>query len=288
MSELITTCPLCNQTASALFDQREFRGHLVINRICTSCGFVYQSPRMTQAELDAFYANEYRQLYQGQEGPNPKDIATQKARAAVLSLFVKRYSISGAHHLDIGCSAGILLRHFHEDLGTQPTGVEPGQAYREYAQSQGLTVFPALDELPAGKRFDLISLMHVIEHLPDPVGYLRNLRENVITPDGWLLLETPNLYAHDCFEVAHLTAFSAHTFRQAVEMAGFRVVMLKAHGQPRSDLIPLYLTLLAQPNGDSPRQPKPERLVRQRRQWGFFWRRVATRLSPGRAWKPVG
>jgi 2-polyprenyl-3-methyl-5-hydroxy-6-metoxy-1,4-benzoquinol methylase len=295
MPETIVSCPLCKHPVSELFDQREFRGHPVINRICTSCGFVYQSPRMTQAELDAFYADEYRQLYQGQEGPNPKDLATQKARANHLSTFFTEHGTRNTHHgtrntehLDIGCSAGIFLRHFQKILGTHPTGIEPGKAYREYAQSQGLTVYASLEELPAGKRFDLISLMHVIEHLPDPVGYLRNLRENVIAPDGWLLLETPNLYAHDCFETAHLTAFSPHTFRQVVEMAGFRVVAFKAHGQPRSDLIPLYLTLLAQPGKEIPGLPKPESLVALRRRLGFLWRRIATRLAPGRAWKQVG
>ena len=286
MPETIS-CPLCTHNDSEIFDQRDFRGQAVINRICTNCGFVYQSPRMTQEELDAFYAAEYRQLYQGQAGPILKDLATQKARAVHLATFLTHHISRITSHLDIGASAGILLKHFTETFGTQPIGVEPGQAYREYAQSQGLTVYPDLESLPAEGRFDLVSLMHVIEHLPDPVGYLRNLREYVIAPDGWLLIETPNLYAHDCFEVAHLTAFSPHTFRQLADLAGFRVVVMSAHGQPRSDTIPLYLTMLAQPGGESATTPVPERGVRFCRRWGFLRRRIVTRLAPSRAWKPI-
>jgi len=281
------SCPLCNSIASDLFDRREFRGHTVINRICSTCGFVYQSPRMTHAELDAFYAAEYRQLYQGQEGPNPKDLVIQKARAAALSLWVARYVSHPTHHLDIGSSAGILLTQCRAKLHTQPAGIEPGKAYREYAQSQGLTMYATLDALPAGDRFDLVSMLHVLEHLPDPVDYLRNLRENVLTPDGWLLLEVPNLYIHDCFEVAHLISFSPHTLRQTVKQAGFRLIVLKAHGHPRSKLLPLYLTLLAQPAGGIPFRLQTETGVKTRCKWGFFYRRIATRLLPGWAWLPV-
>ena len=101
-----------------------------------------------------------------------------------------------------------------------------------------------------------------------------------LEPDGWLLLEVPNLYAHDCFEVAHLISFSAHTLTQVVQKAGFRVIQLRAHGLPRSRLIPLYLTLLAQPDSSTQYSLKPDHLVRLKRQFGFFRRRLAERLSP--------
>ncbi len=64
----------------------------------------------------------------------------------------------------------------------------------------------------------LISMFHVLEHLPDPVGYLSALRQKFLEPDGWLLIEVPNLYAHDCFEVAHLNGLkiTAHTMELSV------------------------------------------------------------------------
>ena len=83
MTEIVAHCPLCGASSSAPFDQREFRGQLVTNVICRRCGLVYQSPRMTEAESQAFYEAEYRLLYQGQEGPNPKDLAVQTDRAQV-------------------------------------------------------------------------------------------------------------------------------------------------------------------------------------------------------------
>ena len=75
MSIEVASCPLCGTAYSQTFDQREFRGYPVSNRICSTCGLVFQSPRMSDEELSQFYAEEYRKLYQGNAGPDPKDLA---------------------------------------------------------------------------------------------------------------------------------------------------------------------------------------------------------------------
>ncbi len=289
MTEMVSQCPLCGASSSAPFDQRTFRSHPVTNVICRNCGLVYQSPRMTETESQAFYEAEYRLLYQGQEGPNPKDLAVQSARAQVILDFISQSINSIARVLDIGCSTGILLQQFRDHTQAAVCGVEPGNSYRQYAQSLGLEVFASLAELQAAglPRFNLVSMMHVLEHVPDPVEYLQNLRTQFLEPDGWLLVEVPNLYAHDCFEVAHLISFSAHTLAQVVQKAGYRVTRLRAHGLPRSRLIPLYLTLLAQPDSKAQYSFKPDRRVRLKRRYGFFRRRLAERLSPDSAWIPV-
>jgi hypothetical protein len=104
-----------------------------------------------------------------------------------------------------------------------------------------------------------------------------------LTRDGWLLLEVPNLYCHDSFEIAHLVSFSPHTLRQTVQKAGFEVVKLRAHGHPRSELLPLYLTLLACP-GTSAGVIQPEKNVARKRQLGMFRRRVTQKFFPKKAW----
>jgi 2-polyprenyl-3-methyl-5-hydroxy-6-metoxy-1,4-benzoquinol methylase len=289
MTEIVAHCPLCGGSSSAPFDRREFKSHPVTNVICRSCGLVYQSPRMTDAESQAFYEAEYRLLYQGQEGPNPKDLAVQAARARLILEFIDQPIRSAARALDIGCSTGILLQQFRARYQAQVYGIEPGNIYRQYAHSLGLQVFSSLDELQqAGlPRFNLVSMMHVLEHLPDPVEYLRNLRTQLLMPDSWLLLEVPNLYAHNCFEVAHLISFSSHTLSQVVQKAGYRVIQLRAQGLPRSQIIPLYLTLLARPDISAQYSVKPDQIVRLKRQTGFLHRRLAERLYPERAWIPI-
>jgi 2-polyprenyl-3-methyl-5-hydroxy-6-metoxy-1,4-benzoquinol methylase len=240
---------------------------------------------MSAAELDEFYATEYRQVYQGDAAPILKDLQNQTGRANSLLGFVDDTVAQVKRHLDIGCSAGLLLKIFRHHYDCHAVGVEPGISYREYAQSQGLTVYTDISDLPTTRqdRFDLVSLVHVLEHLANPVGYLTYLRERLLTRDGWLLVEVPNLYCHDSFEIAHLVSFSAHTLRQTLQKAGFEIVKIQAHGQPRSEILPLYLTVLACP-GQSMGVIQPEKFVAQKRMFGLFHRRVMQKLFPKKAW----
>jgi SAM-dependent methyltransferase len=243
---------------------------------------------MDDEEAAAFYATEYRLLNEGSAAPTARNINAQQARAGSLAGFARTEIDSLASHLDIGCSMGILLGRFQKEYGCHPVGIEPGDAHRQQARQAGLTVYASLEELEQNEhaRFSLVSMAHVLEHLPDPVGYLVHLRETLLNPEGWLLLEVPNLYAHDSFETAHLVAYSAHTLQQTVGKAGFEVVRLEKHGRPRSAWLPLYITLLARPiTGLQPAfQVRSERWVAPKRRLGMFSRHVLERLLPGRAW----
>jgi len=291
MPETVQHCPLCQGPHSRIFDRRAFRGQTVVNRLCENCGLVYQSPRMSAAELEAFYRAQYRELYQGDAGPTEKELATQKQRAVALLGFVDGVLKDPRRHLDIGCSTGLLLTDFAARFGCQPVGIEPGDAYRQHAQASGLTVYPALDELrrQEHERFDLVSMIHTLEHLPDPLSYLESLRGDILAPEGALLIEVPNLYAHDSFEVAHTVSFSAHTLGQLLRQAGFEIIKLEKHGRPRSLVLPLYLTALARPLAQPIETPiRPERRVALNRKLGFLRRRLLQRLMPRRAWLPKG
>lgn len=291
MTKVVKNCPLCGEREFHLFDQRKLHGFEVSNQICKHCGLVFQSPRMTEPELDNFYTKKYRHLYQGDEGPTQKDILTQKARANSLINFLAKANVAPSQCLDIGSSAGIFLKRLISTYACKVTGVEPGSAYQNYAQQQGIIVYSSLDDLAHSHngQFDLVSMSHVLEHIPNPVEYLSNLRERYLTPDGWLLIEVPNLYAHDSFEIAHLISFSPHTLRETLKKAGFEIVENKKHGLPRSDLLPLYLTFLAQPRQEvSPMdQVKPEQRVALKRKLGMCHRRVLGHLKPHRTWSPL-
>ncbi|MDX1436972.1 MAG: methyltransferase domain-containing protein [Anaerolineales bacterium] len=288
--EEVASCPLCGHSHRKIFDQRTFREQRVVNQLCTNCGFVYQSPRMTEAELSEFYEAEYRTLYQGDEGPSRKDLVVQAGRAESLIGILETNGVQPARALDIGSSAGTLLLRIKDRYDAVVAGIEPGAAYRAYAENQAITIYSSLEDM-AGFRelpFDLITMAHVLEHLPDPAGYLANLRENHLAPGGSLLVEVPNLYAHDSFEIAHLGAYSKHTLQEMLRKAGYSVLDLKAHGQPRSVVLPLYLAALARPMNRPPGPetytPRPESGVPRKRRWGLRRRRFLERLFPDLAW----
>ena len=270
MPQTIESCPLCGSKENSLFNRSTFLDRQITNRICDYCGLVFQSPRMTDEETDEFYKGEYRRMYhQGQERPSEKVLEVQRQRAAAMRRIVAMKVEKVSRHLEIGCSAGYLLQALQEQFGCASVGIEPGNAYRDHAVQQGFKVYPSLAELQENKeeRFDLISMSHVLEHLTDPVAYLSELRRSWLNPDGWLFLEVPNLYGHFSYEVAHLFSFTSHSLEQVIRKAGFRVIQLVKHGQPRSRTIPLYLNVLARPDAalSQPSPVIPERFVRIKR-----------------------
>ena len=104
----------------------------------------------------------------------------------------------GVSILDVGCGAGlaaeVFARHGHDVLGIDAAG-EAIQAARAHAQGGGLALSyraGAPEDLVAeGHRFPVITALEVIEHVPDPAGFVRVLA-SLLEPDGLLVLSTLN------------------------------------------------------------------------------------------------
>lgn len=209
---------------------------------------------MDDDELRQFYTAGYRQLYQGQEDPTPADLAVQRGRAEHLAELLCSHLGTCATHLDIGCSSGTLLEAVAQRLNVGlSVGIELSDAYRAYCTDRGLMVYRSLEELQTAcsQQFELVTMSHVLEHLTDPASYLRKLHNEVLTADGSLLVEVPNLYGHNCFEVAHNFSFSPQTLSEALRSTGFALQVLRKHAVPTSKPDrPVYLTVIAKSCSD--------------------------------------
>lgn len=298
-------CLLCGSGHYDNFAQVESFGYPLVYCQCDHCGLIFQCSDAGQAIDADFYAESYRQIYQDSSEPTAKDLWVQENRALTLASLLQTLKIQPSKRiLDIGASTGILLETFREtfmpvtDRGSQHTsdivevvGVEPGDAYRAHAEGRGLKMYSSVDQLIEGfpHKFDLISMIHVLEHLPDPVGMLTQIREKLLEDHGILLLEVPNFYAHDSYELAHLACYTPHTLQQVLRQAGYHVFFFQRHGLPRSNLLNLYLTLLAQPLPADVTVPtvKRDQMVSLKRRIGFIYRRGVEKLFPQKAWLPI-
>lgn len=100
--------------------------------------------------------------------------------------------------LDIGCGAGLaaeaLARDGHDVLGIDAAG-EAIEAARAHAAGKGLALAYraclAEDLVAEGAHFPVITCLEVIEHVPDPSGFLRVLA-GLLEPGGLLVLSTLN------------------------------------------------------------------------------------------------
>jgi 2-polyprenyl-6-hydroxyphenyl methylase/3-demethylubiquinone-9 3-methyltransferase len=100
--------------------------------------------------------------------------------------------------LDVGCGAGLaaeaFARHGHDVLGIDAAG-EAIEVARAHAAVQGLHLAYrsclAEDLVAEGLRFPVVTALEVIEHVPDPAGFVRVLAA-LLEPGGLLVLSTLN------------------------------------------------------------------------------------------------
>jgi 2-polyprenyl-3-methyl-5-hydroxy-6-metoxy-1,4-benzoquinol methylase/rubredoxin len=285
-------CPLCGKSKAKVLSEMDSFSFKVRYYLCQTCGFVFQNPGESAAADPAFYAETYRQLYQATEEPTAKDLRQQRLRAEYQLSLMQNHGVCRLWRaLDIGASSGTLLQTIQEAYGGEMIGVEPGNAYRSLAEAKGFKVYPSLEQLQANEtaRFDLVTMMHVLEHLEDPLDTLRKIKTDLLDDRGFLLVEVPNFYAHESYELAHLNCFTEHSLSEMLKQAGYKVMHMRKHGYPRSETLDLYLSVLARPESETSERLAiiPERSVALKRTLGTLKRNLLTKLMPGKTWLPL-
>lgn len=146
--------------------------------------------------------------------------------------------------LDIGCGNGAFLRVFGSVYPNwSMTGLElndRNQAVVEAIPGVELLHVGSVESLPG--QFNLITLIHALEHIPDPVRFLNTLKGKLL-PRGVLLIEVPNL-KNSIFDVLvadHCTHFTADTLAKVIEKTPLAVIELE------EDFVPKELTVAIQP-----------------------------------------
>jgi hypothetical protein len=145
--------------------------------------------------------------------------------------------------LDIGCGNGAFLKAYGlTNSGWRMTGLELDARNKACVES-----IPGVTHLHNGRiesldqRFDLISMIHVLEHIPNPVAFLLSLREKLNT-GGRLLIQVPDLSASpfDLLISDHCSHFSLTSLIRVIRAAGFKV------NQFDTNCVVKELTLLAE------------------------------------------
>jgi SAM-dependent methyltransferase len=214
---------------------------------CQQCDLLMRHPLLPAEEYLALYA------------PSAGDHWTQSAlRPEQLRIceHLAQLLPSGGSVLDVGCSSGDLLDALGPDF--QKFGIEPSADARQRAEALGIQVVcEAVEQLQASAlRFDVITAVDVIEHVPDPLAFLRTLAKN-LKPGGqivvstgnsqaraWRLIGAPYYYSH-FFE--HVSFISDRWCDYAAQQ-GFRVQVLQAFFQHQGSTptgLPMRLKSLA-------------------------------------------
>lgn len=98
-------------------------------------------------------------------------------------------------HLDFGGGVG-GFSSFTKTKGINPVLIDSNNKALLIAKYQGIEAYKSLIELPVNHRFDLITLWHVLEHLPSPDETLKALKQR-LNENGLLVVAVPNLQSPD-------------------------------------------------------------------------------------------
>ena len=179
-TEVVLVCSVCHSDRIKKVDS-DFN----FSR-CDSCGYMFDSPRPSFAEISAFYSQaEKYDIWLNEE--RPRDMLWKRRLKKLL-----RSGASG-RLLDIGAGYGQFLHHAQRYF-SQVTGTEVSESAVALAKEKyGLALLAGQVEdldLPP-ESFDTITLFHVLEHVPDPC-LLINRCQSLMRLQGTLIIAVPN------------------------------------------------------------------------------------------------
>jgi 2-polyprenyl-3-methyl-5-hydroxy-6-metoxy-1,4-benzoquinol methylase len=96
--------------------------------------------------------------------------------------------------LDIGAGVGDFLATAHQN-GWETIGVEPNPKAREIAEKKGVSFVDKTENL-LDNSFDIITMWHVLEHVPDLEIQLNELKR-LLKPNGHIIIAVPNFKSFD-------------------------------------------------------------------------------------------
>jgi SAM-dependent methyltransferase len=141
-------------------------------------------------------------------------------------------NLAGGKALDIGCAVGAMMTILRR-RGWETWGIEPSRQLAELAQQQGHQVLVGFleDQELEMESFDLVTLMHVLEHVPQP-GHLMKEVGRITRPGGHLLLSLPVIKCLQHFTTGsgyfhqphHLSFFSPANIARLLEESGFKII----------------------------------------------------------------
>jgi len=221
------TCPLCG-SAERRDSVYGFDPFAVAR--CRRCRLWYLCPRLAETIMHRSYRDDT--YFEGGEG----GYSSYQAQEPTLRLTFRRFlaelsrrGMTGGRLLEVGCAYGFFLDEAKAFFDHR-SGTDYSPAALEKARGRAdRLIHGGTGEIPAGELFDCIACIHVIEHIYDPVGFLRTLAGH-LRPGGWIVLATPDMGSPwrpvlgkrwPFFKVPeHVTYFDRRTLRELLQRSG--------------------------------------------------------------------
>ncbi len=211
---------------------------------CSTCGLVRVDPLPAQEEIDRYYTEAYNQYRYSFNKPLADPARRRSHNLTVLERFCVPSTL-----LDVGSAYGHFMQNAKSN-GWKAQGVEPLNEARILTQSRfRLPVFASLKDAPSNS-FNAATMWHVIEHIPQPMDFLQDVRSK-LRDGGILALATPNIDSLSAKATGtswgwlsppdHLVLYSRSTLPRLLEQCGFDVLHVETGRGPAKNILLLML-----------------------------------------------
>ena len=226
---------------------------------CEICKFKHVIPLPAEKEIERFYRKKYfKSITKGNRACEinrlmKKDKDSRKELKwlnnvlyADINIILKKYNRSGGSVLDIGCGTGDFLRYMVR-YGWDAKGIEPSGDVRQ-KKKKNVTIYSTSLENFVKKRseykhkFNAITLLNVLEHVPNPINFLKQAKMLLTPQRGMICIRVPNDFnalqkdAGEKFKKRlwwvitpdHLNYFNSQSLTRLLRSLGFRLTYLTA------------------------------------------------------------
>ena len=215
-SEEILECPLCS---GEKFHKYEPTSYLPINIVECECGMVFQEEYLTQEEIGEFYKATYRlSVHPFKDSVSAHNIMEEEIRGKNVMAYLNDLDIVFKNCLDVGSSTGSLLKMLKSVYGCEIIGVEPGDMFRKYSNKESINTVADISEVDG--KFDLVTMVHVFEHLVNNHQEMLESIWDLLEDDGYLFGEVPDMGV----ALAHPVMFNSETLYRMIDKTKFRIV----------------------------------------------------------------
>lgn len=193
---------------------------------CGNCTHQFVDP---MPELESSYSNVVDSVY----------LDSGRQRVATARYLIKRLMKFGAtsngYLLDVGCNTGFFLDEAAKYFRCE--GIELSGWAADIARERHKVHSLKLAEFQPAQKFDVVTLLGVIEHFEDPLSELERIAQ-LLSPNGLLVIFTgtrdsllPRLLKKSWwwYQGMHLQYFTKTSLEKSVKLAGFDPLMWHIH-----------------------------------------------------------
>lgn len=196
MYEKIESCPVCSSnkfTNEIICNDYSISNEQFVIVRCDHCKFLLTNPRPRPDRLDAYYKSD-NYVSHSNKANNIINIIYKAARYFTLrskhNLLLK-CSDKEKTLLDYGCGTGSFLE-FCKNKGWKVAGIEPNEKARNLAiNNSNSKVEDKIESLDRETTYNIITLWHVLEHIPDLNLALEKITAK-LSKKGTLIIAVPN------------------------------------------------------------------------------------------------